>query len=169
MGERRLSIPLWTGYAAAFLIAYFFSAGVFVRFPLMGSVPNIVPVCIAFTAVLEGSFAGSVYGLCLGLFSCLAQGGSGASMIFLGAVAGMLAGLWKERRLRRTLGACLGSAFLVLAGINAVQVLLRVLFVGGGSVAGMVRIAAFEVLYSMLLALPAYPLFLFVHRRLGTS
>ena len=169
MRDRRLSIPLWAGYTVAFFIAYFFAAGVFANFPLMGSVPNLVPVCIAFAAVLEGSFAGSVYGLCLGLFSCLAQGGQGTSLIFLGAVIGMLAGLWKERKLRRQMPACLGSALLALAGVNGVQILLRLVFVGGGSLATLCRIAGLEVLYSMILALFTYPMFLFVHRRLGTS
>lgn len=169
MGERRVSVPLWMGYTAAFLTAWFFSAGCCVHFPLMGSLPDLVPVCIAFAAVLEGSFAGSVFGLCLGLFSCLAQGGSGAGMIFFGAVIGMLAGLWQQHRLRRHWYACLSSAFLALVGVNALRILLRLVFTGGGSLAVMCRIAAFEVVYSMLLALPVYPLFRFIHRRLGTS
>ena len=169
MRDHRWNILLWTAYAAAFLIAYFFAAGIFARFPLFGSVPNLVPVAIAFVAVLEGSFGGSVYGLCLGLFACLAQGGRGASLIFLGAVTGMLAGFWQERRLRRTLGPCLTSAFLALVGVNAVQILLRLLFGQGGSLPTLLRIAGLETAYSMLLALPLYPLFRFVHRRFGNS
>ena len=59
MTDRRGSVFLWIAYAVAFLICYFFAAGIFGRFPLMGSVPDFIPVAIAMVAVLEGSFAGS--------------------------------------------------------------------------------------------------------------
>ncbi len=135
----------------------------------MGCVPSCVPVVIAFVAVLEGSFAGSIFGLCLGLFSCLAQGGEGAGMIFLGAVIGMLAGLWQERKLRNPFFACLFSALAALLGVELVQILLQLLFASNGSLAAMGRIAAFETRYSILLAVPAYLPFRFVYRRLGSG
>ena len=117
MTDRRGSVFLWIAYTLVFFICYFFAAGIFGRFALMGSVPNIIPVAIAMVAVLEGSFAGSIFGLCLGLFGFLAQGDTGPAFIFVGAVLGMLAGLLQRDRRRNTFGPCMlasaGSLFLV--------------------------------------------------------
>lgn len=168
MTDRRGSVFLWIAYAVAFLICYFFAAGIFGRFPLMGSVPDFIPVAIAMVAVLEGSFAGSVFGLCLGLFGCLAQGNSGPGLIFCGAVLGMLSGLLQdERRNRSNLLPCLLASLGSLTLVELVRVLAR-LFTGAGSIGTLVHIALFELIYSMLLALPAYILFRFVHRRFGS-
>lgn len=167
MTDRRGSVFLWIAYAVAFLICYFFAAGIFGRFPLMGNVPDFIPVAIAMVAVLEGSFAGSVFGLCLGLFGCLAQGNSGPGLIFCGAVLGMLSGLLQERRNRSNLLPCLLASLGSLTLVELVRVLAR-LFTGAGSIGTLVHIALFELIYSMLLALPAYILFRFVHRRFGS-
>lgn len=167
MTDRRGSVFLWIAYAIVFLICYFFAAGIFGRFPLLGSVPDLIPVAIAIVAVLEGSFAGSIYGLCLGLFGFLARGDSSPSLIFLGAVLGMLAGLLQRDRQRHTLGSCLLASAGSLVLVELVRVLLG-LAAGAGSVGALVHIALFEALYSLILALPAYPLFRFVHRRLGS-
>ena len=55
MTERRGGVILWIGYAIAFLICDFFYTLIFGRFPLLGSVPNFLPVGIALAAVMEGS------------------------------------------------------------------------------------------------------------------
>ena len=44
MTDRRGSVFLWIAYAIVFFICYFFAAGIFGRFALMGSVPDIIPV-----------------------------------------------------------------------------------------------------------------------------
>ena len=167
MTDRRGSVFLWIAYTIVFFICYFFAAGIFGRFALMGSVPNIIPVAIAIVAVLEGSFAGSIFGLCLGLFGFLAQGDTGPAFIFVGAVLGMLAGLLQRERPRHTLGPCLLASAGSLLLVELVRVLTG-LAAGTGSLETMVSIALFEALYSLALALPAYPLFRFVHRRMGS-
>lgn len=167
MTDRRGNVFLWIAYAIAFFICYFFAAGIFGRFALMGSVPNLIPVAIAMVAVLEGSFAGSIFGLCLGLFGFLAQGDTGPGFIFVGAVLGMLAGLLQRDRRRNTFGPC----FLASAGCLLLTELIRVasgLIAGTGSLGTLARIGAFEALYSLVLALPAYFLFRFVYRRFGS-
>lgn len=166
MTDRRGSVFLWIAYAAAFFLCYFFAAGIFSRFPLMGSVPNIIPVAIAIVAVLEGSFAGSIFGLCLGLFGCLAQADTGPGLIVLGAVLGMLSGLFQERRPRHSLGPALLASLGALALVELFRV-LGGLISGTGHLEALARIALFELLYSILLALPAYFPFRFVHRRFG--
>ena len=167
MTDRRGNVFLWIGYALVFLICYFFAAGIFGRFPLLGSVPNIIPVAIAMVAVLEGSFAGSIYGLCLGLFGYLAQGNTGPGLLFLGAVLGMLAGLLQRDRPRNTFGPCLLSSAGSLLLVELLQVLSG-LFTGAGSLGTLVHIGACEGLYSLILALPCYFLFRFVYRRFGS-
>ena len=167
MTDRRGNVFLWIAYALTFLICYFFAAGIFGRFALMGSVPNIIPVAIAMVAVLEGSLAGSIYGLCLGLFGFLAQGNSGPGRIFLGAVLGMLAGLLHQDRPRNTFGPCMLSSAGSLLLVELVRVVSG-LATGAGSLATLARIGGFEALYSLILALPFYFLFRFVYRRFGS-
>ena len=167
MTDRRGSVFLWIAYTLVFFICYFFAAGIFGRFALMGSVPNIIPVAIAMVAVLEGSFAGSIFGLCLGLFGFLAQGDTGPAFIFVGAVLGMLAGLLQRDRRRNTFGPCMLASAGGLLLVELVRVLTGVA-PGAGSLGALVHIAAFEGLYSLILALPFYFLFRFVYRRLGS-
>jgi len=168
MTDRRGSIFQWAAYAAAFLIAYFFSAGVFSHFPLGGCVPTIIPVAIAYAAMLEGSFAGSVFGLCLGLFGCLAQADAGAGLILCGALTGMLAGLCRERKFSHQIPVGLLCAFGGLVLVELVRV-LGALLAHRGSLPVLGHIALFETLYSMLLAVPTWFLFRFVHRRFGSG
>ena len=167
MTDRRGSVFKWVAYAAAFLIAYFFSAGIFSHFPLRGCVPALIPVAIAYAAALEGSFAGSVYGLCLGLFGYLVQPGTGAGMILGGAVIGMLAGCMQERRRRRLMPGCLLCALGALV-LTELGQMFTAWFFDRGSLAALAGIAFFELLYSMLLAVPAWFLFHFVYRRFGS-
>ena len=88
-------------------------------------------------------------------------------LIFVGAVLGMLAGLLQRDRPRHTLGSCLLASAGSLLLVELVRVLTG-LATGTGSLETMVHIALFEALYSLILALPAYPLFRFVHRRMGS-
>lgn len=167
MTERRGGVILWIGYAIAFLICDFFYTLIFGRFPLLGSVPNFLPVGIALAAVMEGSVAGSIFGLCAGLFTCLVPGGAGAGMIFLGALLGMLTGFAADRKPKKLLGVCLLGAFVSLL----VTELIRagwMIYSGAGSFGIICRLAGMELAYSLVLALPAYPLFRFVHQKLGT-
>ncbi len=165
MRNRQGTVSLWAAYSVAFLIVYFFSAGVFAQLPLWGCVPICMPAAAAMVAVLEGSFRGAVFGMCLGLFSCLAHGGSGAGLIFAGAMIGMLAGLWQERKLKRHTAACLVSAWLAIIGVELFQILGQLLSGSGASAATLLHIAGAESAYSILLTLPACPLFAFVNRR----
>lgn len=163
MTERR-GLLKWVAYTVAFFLVYFFSAGVFPRFPVYGAVPNMIPVMVAFFAIWEGSLPGSVYGLCLGLFQCLAQNGDGASLILLGAVVGMLFGLVDGKKLRHRLVVSMLCALGALLLVETVQVLGIWLF-GSASLSTLLRIAGAELVYSLVLALPVYPLFRFAARQ----
>lgn len=167
MSERRGGVFLWIGYGAAFLICQFFYAGIFARFPLLGSVPVLLPVAVAMTAALEGSVAGSVFGLCAGLFVCLSPGEGGAGMILLGALLGMLCGFAARPKRRRFFLLCLLESLLSLAVTESIHIVWG-LYTGAGSLGVLCRIGGAELLYSLLLAVPACPLFRFVHKKLGT-
>ena len=88
-------------------------------------------------------------------------------MIFLGALLGMLTGFAADRKPKKPLGACLLGAFVSLL----VTELIRagwMLYSGAGSFGIICRLAGVELAYSLVLTLPAYPLFRFVHQKLGT-
>lgn len=163
MKERHGTLLKWVAYTVAFFIVYFFAAGVFTRFPVYGAVPNMIPVVAAYFAVWEGSLPGAVYGLCLGLFQCLAQNGNGAALIFLGALIGMLFGFVNGKRLRHRFTVSWLCAVGALLLVEGVQVLGIWLF-GTASLSTLLRISGAELIYSAMLALPIYPLFRFVAR-----
>ncbi len=164
--DQRSNVFLWLGYAAALLLVLLITREGFGRFPLWGSVPDCVPAVIAFVAVLEGRFFGSVYGIGVGLWVTLLHGGHGAGLILLGALIGMVAGGWYERKPRRLFGPCMMSGALALVTAAVVRSLAALCFAPGATLSAVVRIAGGEALYSLLLALPACPLFLFVHRHM---
>ena len=88
-------------------------------------------------------------------------------MIFLGALLGMLTGFAADRKPKKLLGPCLLGTFVSLL----VTELIRagwMLYSGAGSFGIICRLAGMELAYSLVLALPAYPLFRFVHQKLGT-
>lgn len=165
--SRRDTVVKWLAYTIAFLVGWFFVAGIFARLPVAGCVPTLIPAAVAFAAVLEGSVGGAVFGLCLGLFGCL-SGAAGVSLILCGTLIGMLAGLLRERPRRSEAPACLLSAAAAIAGTELVQLLLNRL-TGKGSWGAVSRIALGEFLYSLAVAVPAYFLFRFVYRRFGSG
>lgn len=169
MYDQRSNVFLWLGYWVALLLLLFVTGGLAARFPLMGSVPDCLPAAIAFVAVLEGRFFGSVYGMGAGLLVTMLHGGRGAGMILLGALIGMISGRWYERKLRRPFGPCMMSGALALLAAALVRSLWALWFSPGATLSAVVRIGGFEALYSLLLALPAYPLFLFVHKHMSNG
>lgn len=169
MYDQRSNVFLWLGYTVALLLLLFVSRGIFARFPLLGSVPDCLPVAIAFVAVLEGRFFGSVYGMGAGLLVTLAHTGHGSGMILLGALIGMIAGGWYERKLRRYFGPCMMSAALALLAAALFRGVAAICFSSGAAILTVVRIGGMEALYSLLLAVPAYPMFLFVHKHLSNG
>ena len=156
--SRRDTVVKWLAYTIAFLVGWFFVAGIFARLPIAGCVPTLIPAAIAFAAVLEGSVGGAVFG-------CL-SGAAGVSLILCGTLIGMLTGLLRERPRRSETPACLLSAAAAIAGVELVQLLLHRL-TGKGSWGAVSRIALGEFLYSMAVAVPACFLFRFVYRRFG--
>ena len=169
MYDQRSNVFLWLGYTVALLLLLFVSGGIFARFPLLGSVPDCLPVAIAFVAVLEGRFFGSVYGMGAGLLVTLTHAGHGSGMILLGALIGMFAGGWYERKLRRFFGPCMMSAALALLAAALIRGVAALCFSTGATPLAVLRIGGLEAIYSLLLAVPAYPMFLFVHKHLSNG
>ena len=168
MSDRQRAALKWALYGAAYLITFFFASCVFSRYPMHGAVPQMAPVAVAVVAVFEGSLGGSIFGLCVGFFACMSQYGVGPSMILCCTLIGLFAGLLQTGTLGKSL---LGSIPTALGGMLAVEI-VRVagaLISHRGSVGILLRLAGFETLYSMILLLPAYPLFRFVYRRFGAG
>jgi rod shape-determining protein MreD len=68
----------------------------FSQMPMLGSVPNVVPVTVICLGLLGGAVPGSVAGFCAGLLIDAALGGTlGVTSLSLMA-AGYLAGRWRE-------------------------------------------------------------------------
>jgi rod shape-determining protein MreD len=68
----------------------------FSQMPMLGTVPNVVPVTVICLGLLGGAVPGSVAGFCAGLLLDAALGGTlGVASLSLMA-AGYLAGRWRE-------------------------------------------------------------------------
>ena len=119
---RRDLFHKWFIYTLGLLPVWVLDAYILPRYPLMGVSPVLLPLAVAAVAVLEGAYAGTGFGLAVGLLWELAYpGGFGALVLYL-AVAGMLMGAVSQYALSQSFPGCL----ICSAGVLGLLDLLRV-------------------------------------------
>ena len=80
---RRDLIHKWSVYALGLLAVWVLDAYILPRYPLLGVSPMLLPPALAAVAVLEGAYAGTGFGLAVGLLWELAYpGGFGGLVLF---------------------------------------------------------------------------------------
>ena len=163
---RRDLIHKWAVYALGLLPVWVLDAYILSRYPLWGTSPMLLPLAVAAVAVLEGAYAGTGFGLAVGLLWELAYpGGFGALVLYL-AVAGMLMGAVSQYALSQSFAGCL----ICSAGVLGVLDLLRVargLLVDLASLSDLLQVAAPEFFWSLAWTPLVWLLFRSIYRRVG--
>ena len=112
---RRDFIHKWFIYALGLVPIWLLDACILPRYPLWGSVPMLLPLAAAAVSVLEGAYAGTGFGLAVGLLWELAYPGGFGGMVFFLALAGMAMGAVSQYALSQSFAGCLICAAGLLA------------------------------------------------------
>ena len=164
--SRRDLIHKWLVYALAMLPVWLLDAYILPRFPVWGVSPMLLPSAVAVVAVLEGSFAGTGFGLGVGLLWELAYPGGFGGLVIGMAAIGRISGSLAQFVLSQSLAGglfCSALSLLLLDGLR----MLRALFTDFAPMSALLQVAVPEILLSLLWALPIWFLFQAVYRRVG--
>ena len=163
---RRDLVHKWAVYALALLPVWLLDAYLLPRYPLFGFTPTLLPVAAVTVAVLEGAYAGTGFGMAVGLLWELAYPGGFGGLVFFLALMGTATGAAAQLALSQTLPGCL----LCSAGVLA---LLGFLHVASGllqdlaPLPDLLRVAIPEFCLSFAWTPLIYLLFRAVYRRVG--
>lgn len=163
---RRDYMHKWLIYVLGLLPVWILDAYILPRFPLMGVSPMLLPLAAAAVAVLEGAYAGTGFGLGVGLlWELVYPGGFGALVLYL-AVAGMLMGAVSQYALSQSFPGCL----ICSAGVLGVLDLLRVargLLINAAGLSDLLQVAVPEFLWSLAWTPLVWLLFRAIYDRVG--
>lgn len=151
--------PIFLRLAAIVFVGVLVQVGLFSGTPLLGSVPNVVPVVIVALGLLGGAVTGAICGFAAGLLLDVMVGGTlGVASLALMA-AGYGAGRWRE-------GYDIVSSLVpplltgALCGVTALAFGAMQLTLGIDATVSplVVREIVAQALLGALLAVPIYPL-----------
>ena len=163
---RRDLIHKWLVYALGLLPVWLLDAYILPRVPLWGTVPMLLPLAAAAVAVLEGAYAGTGFGMAVGLLWELAYPGGFGGMVFFLALAGMAMGAVSQYALRQSFPGCL----ICSAGVLGLLDLLRVargLLTNAAGLSELLQVAVPEFLWSMAWTPLVWLLFRAIYNRVG--
>ena len=164
---RRDLIHKWSVYALGLLPVWVLDSCILPRYPLFGAViPMLLPVVVAAVAVLEGAFAGTGFGMAVGLLWELGYpGGFGGQILYL-ALAGMVMGVVSQYALSQTFLGCLICSAGVLGVLDALRV-ARMLFINAANLSDLLQVAVPEFLWSLAWTPLVWWIFRAIYDRVG--
>ena len=163
---RRDFFHKWAGSPLGLLPSWVLDAYILPRYPLMGVSPVLLPLAAAAVAVLEGAYAGTGFGLAVGLLWELAYpGGFGGLVLYL-AVAGMAMGAVSQYALSQSFPGCLICSAGVLGGLDLLRV-GRGLLTNAAGLSDLLQVAVPEFLWSMAWPPLVWLLFRAIYNRVG--
>lgn len=163
---RRDFIHKWLVYALGLLPVWLLDAYILPRYPLYGASPMLLPLAVAAVAVLEGAYAGTGFGLGVGLLWELSYPGGFGGLVFFLALAGMVMGGVSQYALSQSFIGCLICA----AGTVGLLELLRIargMLTNAAPLAALLEAAAPEFLWSVAWTPLVWLLFRTVYRKVG--
>ena len=164
---RRDFIHKWLVYALGLLPVWLLDAYILPRVPLWGTVvPMLLPLAAAAVAVLEGAYAGTGFGMAVGLLWELAYPGGFGGQVFYLALAGMAMGAVSQYALNQSFVGCLICAAGELALLDFLRV-TRMLFINAASLSALLQVAVPEFLWSLVWTPLVWLLFRAVYNRVG--
>lgn len=163
---RRDFIHKWAVYALALLPVWLLDAYILPRYPLFGLTPNLLPLAAVSVAVLEGSYAGTGFGMAVGLLWELAYPGGFGGLVFFLALVGTTTGSATQYALSQSLPSCLLCAACAQAVLDGLRV-ARGLLNGLAPLHQLLQVALPEFCLSLAWTPLVYLLFRAVYRRVG--
>ena len=164
---RRDFFHKWFLYALGLLPVWVLDAYILPRYPLFGRVtPMLLPLAAASVAVLEGAYAGTGFGMAVGLlWELVYPGGFGGQVFFL-ALAGMAMGAVSQYALSQSFLGCLICSAGVLGFLDCLRV-ARMLFINAANLSDLLQIAIPEFLWSLVWTPLVWLLFRAIYHRVG--
>ena len=163
---RRDFIHKWFVYTLGLLPVWLLDAYILPRVPLGGTTPVLLPLAAAAVAVMEGAYAGTGFGMAVGLLWELGYPGGFGGLVFYLALAGMVMGAVSQYALSQTFLGCLICSAGVLGLLECLQV-ARMLLIDAAPLSELLRVAAPEFLWSLAWTPLVWLLFRTIHRRVG--
>ena len=163
---RRDFIHKWTVYALGLLPVWVLDAYILPRWPLFGVIPMLLPLAAAAVAVLEGAYAGTGFGMAVGLLWELAYPGGFGGLVFSLALAGMAMGAVSQYALSQSLAGCLICSAGALAMLDCLRI-ARALFINAAELSDLLQVAVPEFLWSLAWTPLVWLLFRAIYRRVG--
>ena len=163
---RRDLIHKWFVYALGLLPVWLLDAYILPRWPLWGVAPMLLPLAVAAVAVLEGAYAGTGFGMAVGLLWELAYPGGFGGLVFYLALAGMAMGAVSQYALSQSFAGCLICSAGVLGLLDLLRVGLR-LFINAASLTDLLQVAMPEFLWSLAWTPLVWLLFRSIYNRVG--
>lgn len=159
-------IQKWLTYGLGLLPIWLLDAYILPRYPMFGVLPTLLPLAVATVAVLEGAYAGTGFGMAVGLlWETTYPGGYGALVLGM-AVGGMLSGALSQYALKRSfLGGLICSAGL-LAALGGLRVSFALLN-HTASLGALLAVALPELICSLIWLPLVWFLFHLVYRKVG--
>ena len=163
---RRDFIHKWFVYTLGLLPVWLLDAYILPRYPLYGASPMLLPLAVAAVAVLEGAYAGTGFGLAVGLlWELVYPGGFGGLVLYL-ALAGMLMGAVSQYALSQSFPGCLICAAGVLGALDLLRV-ARGLLTNTAGLTDLLQVAVPEFLWSLAWTPLIWLLFRAIYNRVG--
>lgn len=163
---RRDYIQKWLTYALGLLPVWLLDAYILPRVPLGGTTPVLLPLAAAAVAVMEGAYAGTGFGMAVGLLWELGYPGGFGGLVFYLALAGMVMGAVSQYALSQTFLGCLICSAGVLGLLECLQV-ARMLLIDAAPLSELLRVAAPEFLWSLAWTPLVWLLFRSIYNRVG--
>ena len=164
---RRDLIHKWFVYALGLLPVWVLDAYILPRYPLFGAVvPMLLPLAAAAVAVLEGAYAGTGFGMAVGLLWELAYPGGFGGQVFYLALAGMAMGAVSQYALSQSFPGCLICSAGVLGLLDCLRV-ARMLFINAAGLSDLLQVAIPEFFWSLAWTPLVWLLFRSIYNRVG--
>ena len=163
---RRDLIHKWFVYTLGLLPVWLLDAYILPRIPLWGITPMLLPLAAAAVAVLEGAYAGTGFGMAVGLLWELAYPGGFGGLVFFLALAGMAMGAVSQYALSQSFPVCLICAAGVLGLLDCLRV-ARMLLINAASLSELLQVAVPEFLWSLAWTPLIWLLFRTIYSRVG--
>lgn len=163
---RRDMIHKWSVYALGLLPVWLLDAYILPRFPLWGVIPMLLPSAVVAVAVLEGAYAGTCFGMSVGLLWELSYAGGFGGLVFAMALVGMTVGALSQYALSQSLPGCMLCSAGVLLLLDGLRV-GRGLLTQSAQLPQLLQVAVPECLFSLACTPFIYLLFRAIFNRVG--